>query len=308
MAQCSGRLYGKLLLIVEPKYAKAAMDIYQEMDKKKFFRAAILDTEKVMEEEHIVRQGALAEEVKAKEKYVQSYINFFLGNVMKCENIEELRECRIGVTPDCMLYHSYRLQHINPENYTRRAYIGEISLRQRIRQLQKHCDELQEKRLPLAALVEEAKKLLELEAVPLPTEDYISQILDAKAIKGKETRKKDILEKLQKLRAESVDTLEAQMKEVQESRDAKQKEITQTEKEIWKNGEEIEKSGSGYTYVIPEGEGDIVISAEFGLLYQVDFSYSLNGRIELYAAGSEEPLTTGTCVNGNVEITVKEIT
>ena len=104
------------------------------------------------------------------------------------------------MTPDCMLYHSYRLQHINPENYTRRAYIGEISLRQRIRQLQKHCDELQEKRLPLAALVEEAKKLLELEAVPLPTEDYISQILDAKAIKGKETRKKDLLEKLQKLR------------------------------------------------------------------------------------------------------------
>ena len=43
------------------------------------------------------------------------------------------------------------------------------------------------------------------------------------------------------------------------------------------------------------------------LLYQVDFSYSLNGRIELYAAGSEEPLTTGTRVNGNVEITVKVI-
>ena len=89
--------------------------------------------------------------------------------------------------------------------------------------------------------VVEAKKLLELEAMPLPTEDYISQILDAKAIKGKETRKKDLLEKLQKLRAESVDTLEAQMKEVQERRDAKQKEITKTEKEIWKNGEEIEK-------------------------------------------------------------------
>ena len=40
------------------------------------------------------------------------------------------------------------------------------------------------------------------------------------------------------------------------------------------NGEEIEKSGSGYTYVIPEGEGDIVFSAVFGLLYQVDFSNS----------------------------------
>ena len=68
----------KLLLIVEPKYAKAAMDIYQEMDKKKFFRAAILDTEKVMEEEHIVRQGALAEEVKAKRK-IRAVLHQFLS-------------------------------------------------------------------------------------------------------------------------------------------------------------------------------------------------------------------------------------
>ena len=67
----------KLLLIVEPKYAKAAMDIYQEMDKKKFFRAAILDTEKVMEEEHIVRQGALAEEVKVKE--IRAVLHQFLS-------------------------------------------------------------------------------------------------------------------------------------------------------------------------------------------------------------------------------------
>ena len=116
------------------------------------------------------------------------------------------------------------------------------------RQLQKHCDELQEKRLPLAALVEEAKKLLELEAMPLPTEDYISQILDAKAIKGKETRKKDLLEKLQKLRAESVDTLEAQMKEVQERRDAKQKEITKTEKEnLVKTGKKSKKFRNSIT-------------------------------------------------------------
>ncbi len=81
----------KLLLIVEPKYARAAMDIYQEMDKKSFFRAAILDTEKLTKDEHHVQPGALAEEVKAKETYVQSYINFFLGNVMKCESLDELR-------------------------------------------------------------------------------------------------------------------------------------------------------------------------------------------------------------------------
>ena len=53
----------KLLLIVEPKYAKDAMEIYREMDKRKFFRAAVLDTERVNEEEFTVQKGALAEEV-----------------------------------------------------------------------------------------------------------------------------------------------------------------------------------------------------------------------------------------------------
>ena len=71
----------KLQLIVEPKYARAAMDIYQEMDTKRFFRAAVLDTEKLTKDKHQVQPGALAEVVKAKEAYVQEYINFFLGNV-----------------------------------------------------------------------------------------------------------------------------------------------------------------------------------------------------------------------------------
>ena len=79
------------------------------MDKKKFFRAAVLDTEKVQETEWEVKEGALAQELIAKEPYVQAYINFFLGNVIKCESIEELRQNRIGITADCVLYHSFRL-------------------------------------------------------------------------------------------------------------------------------------------------------------------------------------------------------
>lgn len=73
------------------------------------------------------------------------------------------------------------------------------------------------------------------------------------------------------------------------------------------NGEEIESVGGQYSYTVPEGEGDIVISAEFGLLYKVDFTDSLNGHIELYAADSEEPLTTGSRVTANTEIKVKAI-
>ena len=53
----------KLFLIVEPKYARAAMELYQELDKKKYYRVAVLDTERVMAAGSGAQEGALAEEV-----------------------------------------------------------------------------------------------------------------------------------------------------------------------------------------------------------------------------------------------------
>ena len=230
----------KLLLVVEPEYAKTAMEIYQKMDKKKYYRVAVLDTEKVLEEKHEVRPGALAEEVIAKESYVREYIRFFLGNVMKCENIEELRNQRIGVTPDCMLYHSYRLQHINPENYTRRAYIGETSLRQRIRQLEERCNKLQEERLPLQDQLEEIRKLLDLESLIQPEEDYMAQIQDARMIPEKERRKEQLTEQMKKLREDSVEALERQMEELANRKEEKKKQVVAAEVQAEKCCDKIE--------------------------------------------------------------------
>lgn len=231
----------KLLLIVEPKYAKTAMEIYQQMDKKKYFRAAVLDTEKVMQEEHPVKKGALAEEIIAKEPYVREYMKFYLGNVMKCANIDELRQHRVGITTDCVLYHSYRLQHINPENYTRRSYIGETSVRRRIRQLETRCMQLQEERLPYQELLEKLKRCLELEALLLPAADYLGQIRDAKAIAEKERRKQELILQMEKLRKDSVEELEQQLKKVQDSQERVRAQAADLQETIWKNTSEIQK-------------------------------------------------------------------
>lgn len=234
----------KLLLIVEPQYAKEAMDIYQEMDKKKFFRAAVLDTERVLRATHAVQPGALAEEVIAKEDYVRSYIDFILGNVMKCENLVDLRQSRIGITSDCMLYHSFRLQHINPENYTRRAYIGEISMRQRIRQLDEKCQSLQEQRIPLQESLEGLRLVGQLESLSQPVSDYTEWMSDVDKIQGKEKRKKQLTEQMTRLREESVSAWEEQklilMRRLQETKEGIQK----IQEEIWRNKEFISKCKS----------------------------------------------------------------
>ncbi|GKH30719.1 AAA family ATPase [Muricomes sp. OA1] len=234
----------KLLLVVEPQYAKAAMDIYQELDKKKFFRAAVLDTEKVLEEEHPVRPGALAGEVIAREAHVKAYIDFFLGNVMKCESVEELRRCRVGVTPDCVLYHSYRLQHMNPENYTRRAYIGETSMRQRIRQLDEKCRALQEERMPLQEMLEQFRKIGQYEGLLQPVSEYMEWLDDVGKIPGKERQKKQLTEKMRTLREESVSAWEGEKLELMRRQEEKKMQIRTAQEEIWKNKEFISKCKS----------------------------------------------------------------
>ena len=223
----------KLLLVVEPAYAKMAMDIYQDMDRKKFCRAAVLDTEKVLEGEYTVREGALAEEVKAREPYVRAYIDFLLGNVIKCETISELRQQKIGVTPDCMLYSGFRLQHMNPENYTSRAYIGETSMRQRIRRLEKRREKLQEERLPIQELLEEVRRLMELEGLTQPAEDYLGWMADCKELSGKRKRKEKLIQEMEELREVSVNQWEERKKELLRQQEEKKGLGERLQESIW---------------------------------------------------------------------------
>ena len=227
-------------MIVEPEYAKAALDIYRQMDRKKYCRVSVLDTEKVLEAEAGAREGSLAKEVVAKEPYVQAYIDFFLGNVMKCESVEELRECRIGVTPDCVLYQGFRMQHMNPDSYTKRAYIGETSMRQRIRKLEEYSQKLQEERIPVQQLLTEIKKSLQLEMLKQPMADYMGWLADMKEIPAKERRKKQITEKMLRMKEESVDAWEKQKTLIQEKQQEKKDQIRKAEQGIWESGRDIE--------------------------------------------------------------------
>lgn len=229
----------KLLLIVEPEYARAALDIYRQMDRKKYFRVSVLDTEKVLEAGIGAKEESLAKEVIAKEPYVQAYIDFFLGNVMKCESVEELRECKIGVTPDCVLYQGFRIQHMNPDSYTKRAYIGETSMRQRIRKLEEHCQKLQDERIPVQQLLTEIKKSLQLEMLKQPLGDYLGWLADMKDIPARERRKKQITEKMLRMKEESVDAWEKQKAQIQEQQQEKKDQIRKAEQGIWESRQDI---------------------------------------------------------------------
>ena len=109
------------------------------------------------------------------------------------------------MTPDCMLYQSYKLQHMNPENYTRRAYIGETSMRQRIRKLEEKCEKLNGERMPVQELLEEIRQAMQMEMLKQPAEDYLGWLADSKAIISKEKKKAQLLEDVYKRQALYID-------------------------------------------------------------------------------------------------------
>lgn len=231
----------KLALVVEPRYAREAMKVYEKLDGKKFWRAAVLDTERILKDSHPVLAGALSEEVKAGRDYVRAYIDFLLGKVIKCENLDELRLQRIGITRDCMLYHSYRLQRINPVHYTTSAYIGKSSVRRRIRLLEKTIAEFDKKAEPLQALIKEGDRVLALEHLSQDAAVYGEWKLDMESC-GEKCREKEALEaQLEALRRKNVEQWEQERQALLGLLDRRREVLRETEQREYSLAREKEE-------------------------------------------------------------------
>lgn len=231
----------KLTLMVKPAYAKTALRIYEEMDKQTYFRVSVADTEKIMEDIHRMEEHSLAEEVSAKRDYAQAYLEFLLGKVVKCQNTEELRQCRIGITRDCVLYQNYRIQHINPENYTRFAYIGKNSLRARIKLLEHQLAQLSEEREPKQQILAQCEAMLRLECLPQDASVYLEWKQDMDELKQKEDQQKILREKLETMKAQNIGVWEEERKSVQELCDAQKEVLRKAERTMFRNEQELEK-------------------------------------------------------------------
>ena len=195
----------KLSLVVAPAYAEAAMAVYGELDKAEYYNVAVLDTERVGQNSYEVVKGGLGEEVLVGEPYLKPYIGLLLGKVVKCRTQEELRRCPIGVTPDCMLYHTFRLQHMNPDNYTKFAYIGKDSVRRRIQLLEKNLSSMEAEKKPQEQILKECDRILSLESLSGDTGVYLEWQQDMAALKEKEKGLRRLEQKLEKLKAQDVE-------------------------------------------------------------------------------------------------------
>jgi len=257
--------YNKLSVIVEPKYARKAMKIYEEMDKEKFYRVAVLDTERVAADHHQVAEGSLAQEVEARSDYAQAYVNFLLGRVMKCNDVDELRSHRIGITKNCVSYHNYRIQHINPTLYTTAAYIGKSSVRQRIKLLEKSLKDMEEALKPRQDIVKDAGRVLELEHLSQDMSIYLEWKKDMLSFKGKQGEQAKLKAKLEELLSQNVDQWKKERQAILDLCDQKKvvvNQLRQTAFELERDQEDEKKRLVNLNEALVEKERDFTAAAE----------------------------------------------
>lgn len=211
-----------------------------------FSRVSLVDTEKLMQEEWRIKDNALAEEVETKEPYVRAFVDFLLGNVIKCASVDELRQCKIGVTADCLLYQSYQLRRLNPDNYKKHVYIGEKSKKQRQKELAASLEKLEQDRAEYKERETEARNILAQEFLNDTVEEYQNLILDLSEKKEKEKQKIKTEKKMAEIGAGTVETLKKQAEEIHTKQKELEAKIDDLKYQIRKKEDAIEKDGNDF--------------------------------------------------------------
>lgn len=218
----------KLVLVVEPEYAKAAMEAYQSLDAEKYYRAAVIDTEKILENQRDSKAGALSEEIEADKDYVRAYVDYLMGNVVKCGNIEQLRMHKSGITKDCVLYQGYKLQHINPKNYTEQAYIGKKAMERKIALLEKKIRKWMEEKEPFTTKIAACNRILSLEKLEQDEDRYMEYLNDIRAIRPTQEEIEELNQRINQLKEKNIDEWKARKEYLDRAITSKDREKEET--------------------------------------------------------------------------------
>ena len=152
-------------------------------------------------------------------------------------------------------------------------------MRQRIRRLEEKCESLQEERIPLQKMLEEIRRISQLEGLTQPLEDYRQWLSDLQKIPAKEAEKARLLDTMQKLREESVLVWEQQKQEIQQKQEAKKAEIEAVQKTIWnhqENGKRFQNMQVDFNEQLVQKENEF--RQQDREKYEPEFQEYLEGR------------------------------
>lgn len=144
----------RFYLIVEPEYYTRALQIYNA--NKKSYSQGIINFRKLPETEP--ENNSLASLVTTENRFARRYADYVLGNVICCEQLENLENYSSAITKDCMVYKNYVSRKIDPKIYAK-PYIGKDAIEVQLKNAKNQRKVLLEKLPDLRIQIETCKQL-----------------------------------------------------------------------------------------------------------------------------------------------------
>jgi uncharacterized protein YPO0396 len=119
----------------------------------------LIDIERIRARQPIVRPRSLAEQVETDDEFARFYVDFVLGEVICCDDEQELRHHARAITDTVMVYQSFTARQTSPSVYSRH-YIGQAARLRRKDAIDARLGELHQDIISLAADIDWLKGAL----------------------------------------------------------------------------------------------------------------------------------------------------
>jgi len=113
----------RFYIIVEPQHYPIALDVYNRIKKEVHTVGLVNTSREQFREPGEPRPDSLAYVVTSDNRWALAYTRFLLDRVVRCPSVDQLKEHKVAITADCMLYQNYAVRKIDEAVY-RTPYIG----------------------------------------------------------------------------------------------------------------------------------------------------------------------------------------
>ena len=135
----------KFYILTEPDAYGTALNIYNHIKNDYESSFGLVDISKLREGEVIKsKSGSLAEKIETNNSFARSYIDYLLGRVICCNSVNELRQYKISITSEGMLYQGYVARRLQRKSMND-CYIGKKAIEYRIDILNKRQSEINDR-------------------------------------------------------------------------------------------------------------------------------------------------------------------
>ena len=128
------------------------------------------------------------EAVRAVEPFADSCLKRYLGRIMKCRTVEELRSAKDGVTPDCYSYSNFIFRHLKKRDYTVGACIGSKVSRARQQDYEVDAQHLKKELEEAKRMADGLKAVREMESLKAVSYTHLGESGYDRGDRGKKSR------------------------------------------------------------------------------------------------------------------------